>query len=140
MLFARLRPTLDTPFQIDWQWFRQKGIDLNSKRLAHLCQQCRSQFQPGDSVDTLDWIDPASGEVFQVDAISEAIMSHCQWKPDYISSATPVMTGVFRALLANNNRPMTVAQLAQRLGRTDPDTLLRVLTSGPVKEGIVPTE
>lgn len=138
MLFTRLRPTLETPFHIDWGWFERNGIDVTLTRLDQLCYQCRNRFEHDDPTAQVDWVDSTTGEVFQVDAVSEAIMSHCQWKPDYINATTPLTAGIFRALLAHNNRPMKATELAQRLGRSDAETVLRVISGRDLKYGISP--
>lgn len=138
MVRELLLPTIETPFVIDWDWFPRKGIDPQLMIKGQLCQQCRREFEQGASVEEVDWIDPNTGEVFRVDSLREHILAHCQWKPDYITPTTPLATGVFRALLANNNRPLSSIQLAQRLGRTDPNVILRLLTRGEIKNGIVP--
>lgn len=138
MILDLLRPTVETPFAIDWDWFKKHGIDAQLAVRSQLCQQCRREFDQGAPIEEVDWVDPNSGEVFRVDSLREHIMAHCQWKPDYITTATPLATGIFRALLANNNRPLSPVQLAQRLGRSDPETILRVLTRGETKNGVVP--
>lgn len=138
MILALLRPTTETPFVIDWTWFKKHGIDAQLAIRSQLCQQCRREFEQGAPIEEVDWVDPSTGEVFRVESLREHIMAHCQWKPDYITVTTPLVTGIFRALLANNNRPLSSVELAQRLGRTDPETILRVLTRGEIKNGIVP--
>nr|WP_290667045.1 hypothetical protein [Ardenticatena sp.] len=138
MRLALLRSTVDTLFQIDFSWFEKRNISLDVLLHEQLCDQCAREF--GDTIpdETLDYVDPNTGEVFQVDPVREAILSHCQWRPDYISNDTPLAVAIFRALLANNNRPMTPKELYQRIRRGSPETILHLLTRGGVKYGIQP--
>lgn len=135
-----IRPTVETPFHIDWNWFARNDIDGEQVLRDQLTPDVRQEFEQGKEIEDVDWIDPDTGEVFRVDSLREAILSECQWKPNYITESTPLITAVFRALLANNNRPTTPVELAQRLGRSTPETILNVLSRGGVKYGIVPTE
>lgn len=139
-VLTRVKPTVDTPFHIEWDWFRRNGVDADLLVREQLCAECRQAFDEGKPVEEVDWVHPDTGEVFRVDAVREAILSHCQWKPDYISPATPLVTAVFRTLLANNNQPLSPRELAQRLSRWEPETILIVLSRGDVKWGLMPVE
>ncbi|HYN87273.1 MAG TPA: hypothetical protein VER55_02025 [Ardenticatenaceae bacterium] len=138
MVLRLLRPTLNTRFVIDWDWFQRNRMNPQLAVGNQLCYQCRREFEEGLPVEEVDWVDSETAEVSRIDSMREHILVHCQWKPDYINTTTPLSTAIFRALLANNNRPLSVAELTQRLGRTDPETILRLLTHGEVKNGIVP--
>lgn len=135
-----IRPTVETPFHIDWDWFERNDVNEEQVMRDQLTPDVRQEFEEGKVIEEVDWIDPDTGEVFRVDSLREAILSDCQWKPGYITQSTPLITAVFRALLANNNRPMTPVELTQRLGRSTPQTILNILTRGGIKYGIVPTQ
>jgi hypothetical protein len=32
-----IKPTLDTPFHIDFDWWVKQGLDVNIKLISHLC-------------------------------------------------------------------------------------------------------
>ncbi len=139
-VLTKVKPTADTLFHIEWDWFRRHHVETAILLREQLCPECRHALDEGKLTGDVDWIDPDTGEVFRVDAVREAILSHCRWKPEYISATTPLITAIFRTLLANNNRPLSARALAQRLARWDTDTILSVLSRGDVKWGIVPAD
>ncbi len=132
------RPTIETSFHLDWAWFERNHINVENVIRNQLTPRVARRFPEEQAVEILDYIDPETGEVFRMDALREAIMSECQWEPDYITGEIPLVQAVLRIFLANNNKSLTTNDLAQRLGRADPETILRVLTSGGVQMGIVP--
>ena len=132
------RPTIETPFHLDWAWFERNHINVENVIRNQLTPRVAKRFPEGATVEILDHIDPETGEVSRMDALREAIMSECQWEPDYITGDIPLVQAVLRVFLANNNKQLTAGELAQRLGRNDPETILRVLTSGGVQMGVVP--
>ncbi|MDQ7030531.1 MAG: hypothetical protein Q9O62_12510 [Ardenticatenia bacterium] len=138
-VLTKVKPTAETLFHIQWDWFRRNHVDTEVLLREQLCAECRQALDEGKLMGEVDWIDPDTGEVFRMDAVREAILSHCRWKPEYISATTPLITAVFRTLLANNNCPLSAHELAQRLTRWDPETILTVLSRGDVKWGITPT-
>ena len=86
----------------------------------------------------MDWIDPMTAEVKQVDVLWESIRSHCSKQLNYISETTPLATAVLRVLVANDNSPLSPKELYQRIGRSSPEVVLRLLTAGQVYYGIAP--
>ena len=137
MKFKLRRPTIDTPFHIDWGWFERNNLSAQSAIYNQICETHRHEVAP-DATEPVDYIDPATGEVFPMDPMREMILSLCQWEDDYITGEMPVNQALFRLLLATNNRPITPSEMASHLKRVDANTLLRLLTSGSVSYGIVP--
>lgn len=137
MKFKLRRPTSDTPFHVDWSWFERNNLDAQSVIRNQLTESCRHRLE-GREVTEVDHIDPATGEVFRLDTLREAILAECQWEADYISEDLPLAQAILRLFLATNNQPLTPVELAHRLNRHDPDTILRVLTAKGVDNGIVP--
>lgn len=131
------RPTLDTPFQIDFAWWEADRRDLRLHLHQHLCPDCRAMFGSHLGSETVDWIDPETAEVKAVDGLWHALRTHCSSHPDYITDATPLTDAVFRTFLANGNEPLTPVELGSALNRR-PDVILRVLGSGRVYDGVRP--
>jgi hypothetical protein len=132
------RPTLETRFAIDWSWFERSQINAEKVIRDQLPPAVARRFPEDKSIPIVDYINPETGEVTQIDALREAIMSECQWEPTFITGDIPVVQAVLRMYLANNNQSLTAVEIAQRLGRHDPEVILRVLTGGGVQMGIVP--
>lgn len=138
MNFKRLRPTSATRFHIDWSWFERNGLDVQSLIRNQLSDASLKKLADGDAVEEVDYIDPATGEVSRMDTLRETIIAESRWEPDFINASLPLMQGIFRVFLAENNRPLTAVELAQRLNRHDSDAILRVLTATGVQNGVVP--
>jgi hypothetical protein len=131
------RPTLDTRFCIDYNWWEESGQDLR----VHMQQICEEYGQDLDNeVDSdaeLDWIDPVTGQVWRVDRLTYTFRTTCGQHPDFITERTSLIDAVFRTLLASGNRPMTPVELSERTGRSA-DMILRTLSGRTVYKGIRP--
>lgn len=135
------RPTLNTRFCVDYNWWEESGQDLR----VHMQQICKEYGQDfgdefGSEVDSeaeVDWIDPSTGQVWRVDPFTYAFRVTCGQHPDYITERTSLIDAVFRTLLAFGNRPMTPVELSERTGRSA-DMILRTLSGRTVYKGIRP--
>src|SRR5690606_41734838 len=98
---AFIKPTLDTRFHIDYDWWeRTPGEDLRIYLLSHLLPEQRerlSQAAEGDS-QVLDYIDPETGEVFQANALELSLRMAAQ-EENFINLATSLVDSGFRVLL-----------------------------------------
>jgi len=131
------RPDTKTRFHIDLAWFAQNGRDLREEMHALLCAECRGRYPTVEETPTVDRLHPKTAEVTRVDALWECLADHCGRLPSYITPATPLTIGIFRALLASGNNPLTPEQLYRRIGKNNPAGILRVLLSAEVENGIV---
>lgn len=132
------RPTAETRFHVDWSWFERNHLNIEKVIRDQLTPKVAQRFPADAPIQTLDYVNPQTGEILQIDALREAIMSECQWEPHYLTGDMPLVQAVLRVFLANNNQPLTAIEIAQRLERIDADPILRVLTTGGVQMGIVP--
>jgi hypothetical protein len=131
------RPTLNTKFHIDFDWWEQDQRDLRVYLQQHLCNECRTVYTSHLGSETVDWVDPETAEVKPVDGLWHALRTHCSSLPDYITEATPLTNAVFRTFLANGNEPLTPVELGAALNRP-PSVVLRVLGRGRIYDGIKP--
>jgi hypothetical protein len=132
-----LKPTIQTPFHIDFAWWEQNDRDWHVYLRSLLCadhQQALADVQEGALVD---WIDPQTAEVKPVDGIQHALMSHCALQPDFVTEHTAMVEAVFRVFLVNGNQPMTAQDLAKRLNRPA-EIILRTLAGPRVYRGLRP--
>jgi hypothetical protein len=132
-----VRPTLQTCFHIDFNWWSKNDRDWHVFLRNYLCPEHRKAFAGFEETDQVDWIDPATAEVQRVDGIQHVLIKHCALQPDFITPQTTLVDAVFRIFLANGNQPLTVDQLAETLGRPG-QTILRTLTGGQVYKGLRP--
>ncbi len=131
------RPTVDTRFVIDLSWWDRMGRDFQLYLRSSLCANCRSEIEDGSELKELDFVDPETGEVRRVGALWGLLITCCSQQPDFITPSTPLSEAIFRALLASGNTPLSPREMHERIGKSDPETILRVLTGGQTTYGIV---
>lgn len=122
-----VRPDINTKFRVDYEWFEAQGRDMAVLVREQLCPECRTRFQDHRDTQTIDWIDPSTGEITVVDGLQYSIRECCSRREDYITRTTPVAAAIFRVLLADGDTAMSAAEIAERIGRQDPQTILRIL-------------
>jgi hypothetical protein len=132
-----VKPTLDTKFHIDADWWEEKGQNFRVHLLSHLCSECQERYKNYHEADLIDWIDADTGEVLQVDGLWHSLRVCCSQKPDYINEMTPLTTAVFRTFLANGNEPLTSVELGEQLHRPA-ESILRTIGGFRVYHGIKP--
>ena len=133
-----IKPTLETKFHIDFDWWERAGRDLRVSLQSHLCSECKEIFTNHRGSEQVDWIDPHTAEVTQVDALWQSLRTHCREKPDFITDSTPLTDAIFRLFLANGNVPLSATELHETLGRSGALTILRTLGGRKVYKGIRP--
>ncbi len=132
-----IKPTLDTPFHIDYNWWEQQGLDLNVKLVSHLCPEHRNAYAGQPVGDKIDWVDWETGEVTPVDGLQYIITTHCSKEPGYVVQAPTMIEAIFRAFLSTSNQPMTPRMLGPMVGRL-PEQVLRLLASRRARLGLRP--
>ncbi len=130
-----IKSTLDTQFHIDFLWWQQKGKNLRLQLRSHACSECQERY--GDN-ETFDWIDPETGEVFEIDRFWHCIYTECSHQTGFINAHTPLTTALFRAFMASNNTPMTSVELYEKIQKKSPDMILRTIGGRQVYQGIRP--
>lgn len=138
-----IKPTPDTPFRIDLDWWKREGQDFRAYLMSHLCSEHRDQFLAHPETAEIDWVDPETAEIRRVDGLWHVLLQHCSRQPDFITPQTPLTDAVFRLLLMNNNRPMTPQEIAQSLRAwthrwEDPRKILQTIGGRAVHRGIRP--
>lgn len=131
------RPTIQTPFRIDFEWW--KGNDYSWKVILkdYLCEEHASFFSDHNDVEFIDIINPETAEVTQSDAVTGLIFSHCSHVDSFIPENAPLTESVFRLFLANRNKPLTPEEIASKIDHSA-DMVLKALTGGRVYRGIRP--
>lgn len=134
---SRTKPTLDTKFHLDFDWWADSGRNFRVYLLSHLCPECRVRFKDYREAELIDWVDAETAEVTQVDGLWHSLRTCCSLRPDYINELTPLTTAVFRTFLANGNEPLSPNQIAERLRRSA-ETILKTIGGAHVYDGIRP--
>ncbi len=129
------RPTADTKFYVDYEWWKESDMDLKSYLYQRL--PVGDITAVDNNSEEVDLIDPTSGEVRRVDGFEYFLQSFFKQLPDDFISKTSLVDAVFCVLLANGNRPMTIRELAGEVDRK-PSVLLNTLSRGKIYQGIRP--
>lgn len=132
------RPTVDTKFHIDYEWWEQSGRDFRLHLREQLCPECRERFPDHRNTENVDWVHPETGEVHRTDALWECLRTRCANDPDFINERLPIAAACFRIFLANNNTPLSPQELHQLLPWKSAQTILRTLGGRRVYLGIRP--
>lgn len=135
--FSFVKPTINTPFHIDFDWW--KDHDNNWRVFLHscLCSTHQALFPKLENEDWIDWVDPVTAEVLRVDGLQQILMSHCAKEADFVTGYTTLVEGVFRAFLTNGNSPMTPLELGAVVSKPA-ETILRTLSGPTIYKGIRP--
>jgi hypothetical protein len=132
----RIKPTLETKFHIDYEWWNRDERELRIYLISHLASEQREFFIAHQDTEEIDWIDPVTAEVRRIDALQRALKEASQ-REDFITPRTSLVDAVFRVFLANQNAPLTPIELGEQISRP-PMTILRTLTGATVYKGIRP--
>jgi len=132
-----LKPTIKTPFHIDFDWWKKNERDWHIFLRSLLCPEHQETFAEFEEDGMIDWIDPKTAEVKPVDGIQHALMSHCALQPGFSDSHTAMVEAVFRIFLVNGNIPMSADDIAKILERPA-DTILRTISGPRVYRGLRP--
>ena len=134
-----VKPTLQTPFHIDFDWWQKNERDWHVYIRSLLCPEHQEVFADVQEGELIDWVDPRTAEVKPVDGIQHTLFSHCARRPEFVTGQTAMVEAVFRLFLTNENIPMTAEELGTHLNRP-PQTILRTLSGPRVYKGLRPLQ
>jgi hypothetical protein len=134
-----VKPTLQTRFHIDFDWWSRNDNDWHVYLRGNLCEMHQQAFANLDAQEQVDWVDPHTAEVQRVDGLQHVLISHCARQEEFITSHTALVDAAFRLFLANGNTPLTVQDLGERLNRP-PLVILKTLVAGQVYRGLRPCQ
>ncbi|MCZ7552931.1 MAG: hypothetical protein M5U05_10165 [Anaerolineales bacterium] len=132
-----VKPTIHTRFHIDFDWWSQNDRDWRVYLRGYLCSEHQVSLANVDLFDLVDWVDPETAEVHQVDGLQNVLITHCAKQPSFITQHSTLVDSVFRLFLTNGNTPLSPEELAEELGR-DANLLLRTLSGPRVYKGLRP--
>ena len=135
--FSLVKPTLDTPFHIDFLWWKQHDTSWRVFLQGYLCPHHQLTLGNLNLEETIDWIDAETAEVQPVDGLQHILITHCARQEGFLTDHTTMVDAVFRIFLANGNAPLSPNELGTLLKRP-PETILRTLAGIQVYKGIRP--
>jgi hypothetical protein len=132
-----IKPTRKTPYHIDFDWWKQNENDWHVHLRGLLCPQHKTYFEENPDQTTIDFVDPETGEVIEMDALQQLMLSHCSQVEGFISSETQMVESIFRVFLQNGNQPLSSDELAEKINRPA-NTILITISGVRVYKGIRP--
>lgn len=135
--FSLVKPSLNTPFHIDFDWWKNNDSDWRVFLYDFLCDFHREAFKDQPSDIVIDAVDPATAEVHQEDGLLYTLMTHCARQPEFIQPGASLVTMIFRIFLSNGNKPLSSEELSQ-LANRPANTILVTLTGRQIYKGIRP--
>ena len=132
------RPTVDTKFHIDYEWWQTSGRNFRLYLLEQLCDECKQRFATHRETETVDWVNPDTGEVIEADALLQCLKSMCARQADFIDPRVPLTASVFRVFLINDNAPLSSRELHTIITWKQPETILSTLGGRTTYLGIRP--
>lgn len=131
------KPSLNTKFHIDYEWWEKSSPDdLRVYLRSHLPQEWQERINPTAETHLVDFVDPNTGEVIKMDELRLALKMAAE-APDFINQDISLVDCIFRVFLKNNNVPLSPKQLAEITGRSA-ETILKTLSGKRIYQGIRP--
>ncbi|KAA3648747.1 MAG: hypothetical protein DWQ07_00705 [Chloroflexi bacterium] len=132
-----VKPTLDTKFHIDFDWWKENDREYRVHLRSLLPDDLEARFDEINEDELLDWVDPDTAEVHQVDGLQHLLISEVAQREDFLGEHTAMVEAIFRVLLKNGNAAMSVQEIGDQLER-DSKHILRTLSGQRVYRGIRP--
>ena len=133
-----VKPTLETKFHIDFNWWTDSQTNFHSVLLDSLCEECRGVIDSEAELQLMDWVDPETAQVFTIDQLWHFLRTHCSQDPEFVSDQLPLTTAIFRLFIANNNTPLTPVEIHQHIRKRGADLILRTVAGRRIYRGIRP--
>ena len=74
--YSLVKPTINTPFHIDFEWWQQNDREWRVHLLSCLPAEYQQTFAGSDNQE-VDWIDPETAEVHRVDGFDQTGSGGC---------------------------------------------------------------
>jgi hypothetical protein len=120
-----VKPTLDTPFHIEFKWWEDQGRNWKVFLRNYLCSEHQAVFTESQDDAMIDWVDPETAEVTIVDGIQQALISHCSKQPGFFTDKAMV-DSIFLVFVTNANKPLTPKELEKIIGHPAQRILLTI--------------
>ncbi|MBI3159271.1 MAG: hypothetical protein HYZ26_06700 [Chloroflexi bacterium] len=133
-----VKPSVDTHFHIDFEWWSQNDREWRVYLRNLLTEDEQTRFAEIIADDVrVDWVDPETAEVKPVDGLQHILITHTAQQEGFLSAHTALVEAIFRLFLKTGNKPMSAQEIAELLNRP-PMTVLKTLSGPRVYRGIRP--
>jgi hypothetical protein len=135
--FSLVKPNIQTPFHIDFDWWRVHEENWHVALISMLCPEHQAAFSNLLEGEMIDSVDPETAEVHQMDGLQNTLIQHCAKQEGFLDAHTAMVEAIFRLFLANGNMPMSSQELGVRLNRPA-DIILKTIAGLRVYKGLRP--
>jgi hypothetical protein len=135
--FSLVKPSIQMPFHIDFDWWRANDENWHVALMSMLCTEHQEAFTNLSEGQMIDWVDPETAEVRQMDGLQHILIQHCAKQAGFLNEHTAMVEAIFRLLLSNGNTPMSAEQLGNQLNRPA-DIILKTIAGPRVYKGLRP--
>ncbi|MBS1249390.1 MAG: hypothetical protein MAG431_00969 [Chloroflexi bacterium] len=136
-LSSLIKPTVETPFHIDFDWWQKNDQAWHVHLQSCLCPEHQETYADFIGEQKVDWVDPETAVVQRVDGLQHILIKHCAKEDDFITEQTSLTEAIFRLLLATGNHHMSANELSDQLNRPA-KMILRTISGRRVYKGIRP--
>lgn len=130
-----VRPSIQTPFHIDFNWWQENDSNWRIFLYDFLCEKHQENFKDREYNIKIDAVDPETAEVSRVDGLLYELINHCAKQPDFIRASMPLVAQIFRIFLSKGNKPLTSEELSELINRPA-RTILATLNGAQIYKGI----
>jgi hypothetical protein len=108
-----IKPTLDTPYHVDYGWWDKADRNLRIYLKSHLCALHREMYAESSVDTTIDWVDSYIAEVQRIDGILylRIAASGGLYHQRHLSSGRRL------SRVPGDNQPLSPRELAERIGK-----------------------
>lgn len=131
-----VKPSLDTPFHIDYSWWKQNDREWSVYLRGMLGEELEQKLIEVGEESELDWVDPETAEVRRVGAIQYFLALKFSVN-EAGDEGVSMVEAIFREFLRNSNAPLNSNELAEKLKRPA-KTILLTLSGKRVYRGMRP--
>lgn len=135
--FSFVKPGLNTTYHIDFDWWKNHDANWRVYLYNYLCPEHQAAFSSLASEVMIDWVDPETAEIHQVDGLQSTLMDHCAKVEGFYTGQTALVDAIFRVFLVNGNVPQSPVELSDKIGKPA-ETILKTISSPNVYKGIRP--
>jgi hypothetical protein len=130
-----IKPTQETPFHIDFDWWRQNDQEWSAHLYSLLDEEQVDSLTGLEGDEQLDWVDPLTAEVTRLDLFQYLLVTQFANNETLLAEGTSMVESIFRVFLSN--KPLSSEQLGEVLNRP-PNTILKLLSSDRIYRGLRP--
>ena len=83
--YSLIKPTLDTPFHIDFDWWKSHDQNWRVYLYSCLCLEHQNKYSGLQECSLLiDKVDPNTAEVTMVDGFEYILLNHCAKQKEFL--------------------------------------------------------